>query len=143
MITHHTIMSKIYRFFGLCLIIFCGGFLFYVSLEARHAEETLARTKVEITKQQQQISVLRAEIAHLSHPKRLEKIAKKQGYITANADTYTTFDTFNDTEKNFTLAQHSTIPPIPQRRPIQLVKATDQAQTQKDRFQTVLSLFTQ
>ena len=147
MISSFSIASKLYQFLGVCLILTCGGFLFYVSLEARHAEETLARTQLQVKEEQQQIAVLKAEIAHLSHPDRLEKIAQKGTFHVMKQNDFITPNDLLNSEENLILAdthqQQKTNmnPPTPQKHPTARIASSQPSQ--KDRFQTVLNLFTQ
>lgn len=143
MISNLSIASKIYQFVGLCLILTCGGFLFYVSLEARHAEEKLARTQLEIQQERQQIAVLKAEITHLSHPDRLEKLAQKRNYHVASAQDFIDSKALESRDETLIVAQGNSslhfLPPLPAKHPTRV--ALKAYKSQKDRFQTVLNLF--
>ena len=81
----------------MAVIVATGGFLFYISLETRHAEEKLHRTLAQIEQEKSDIAVLQAEIAYLARPERLEKIAEEkfkneESYRVAHANSYVDFD---------------------------------------------------
>mgnify|MGYP001477670401 CR=1 FL=1 len=81
----------------MAVIVATGGFLFYISLETRHAEEKLHRTWAQIEQEKSDIAVLQAEIAYLARPERLGKIAEEkfkneESYRVAHANSYVDFD---------------------------------------------------
>lgn len=129
--------SKLSKAIACACVVFAAGFLFYVSLEARHAEERYHRTLADIAQEEERINLLKSEIAYLSAPSRLERIAKtkfkqEQRYAMADA---TRFIDYNDIELRQnegntalglmaninrydpTLSSGLFVPPVPKNRP--------------------------
>lgn len=77
MIAQKNIVVRATNLFWVSAVLICGGIMFYVSLEARHAEEQLYRTYAETKQEEENIKILKAEIAYLTNPDRLQALANK------------------------------------------------------------------
>lgn len=72
------ILFKTYSTVFWFLLAFIIGFsLFYVSLEARHAEENLAYIYADIEKESQRLRMLEIERTHLERPENIQALADK------------------------------------------------------------------
>lgn len=113
-------------FFWLVAIIICGGFLFYISLETRHAEEQLHRLSNAINQEQNHIKMLEIEMGYLTRPDRLESLA--QDYLKMKAPNHEQYIAFNEIDNRVEPINEDNIiapealilamkPPVPGKRP--------------------------
>ncbi len=97
MIAQKNIVLRATNLFWLGAVVVCGGIMFYVSLEARHAEEKLYRTYAEIKQEEENIKVLKAEIAYLTSPDRLQTLADQHLPLNdTNREQFASLDTLEE-----------------------------------------------